>query len=951
MAEFKDACIPHHDWPATIMSVDCTGSHVVLGARKGLGFIKMDNPSVIAKKVMRNSKWECGTTEWNPHLSHKDILASVSNQKAEIWRWREGSGVQQQILRAHTRAISDLNWSWYDPQLISTCSVDQFVYIWDLRDSKKPATSLQAVVGASQVKWNREDRNVLATSHDGDIRVWDLRKGNTPVVYITAHLSKVHGIDWSHHSGTSLATCSNDSTVKLWNTKNPQQPEAKLNASYPVWRARYTPFGHGLVTVVVPQLRRGENSLCLWNTVDMTSTVPPPVHTFEGHTDVVLDFHWRSHADNGEEEFQLISWSKDNCLRLWAVEPLTIAACSDKPQGDRDGVINLSVEALAGGNQMNGSFEVIKDKRSSSTPQTLQQEFALINVNIPNVIVEQMDASQRCCTLSVASSTKVTLSIHFPSMYPDNAIPSFEFTPDTTLPLNTKTKLIKTLRETAQNHVKLNQTCLEPCLRQLVSHLEEVAVQEERVMDLPPQIPYRRDPVTYGSYQDAAIPFPRTSGARFAANGLLVCFTRPNASNEPTPRSLSALSAYNCRPGSGPALPPLIKSSNTLTVNPRHSHTFSSFGKQLLGGSQRKGILRTLSQEGSNRHMSSRNASTSGIVEIRDVSVLMPLHQTLAQAYTLEGNDVVEICKKNQSAAMSVGRRDLVQTWSLLALVLDRTLAQFAEIVDITPWARHPFGRDLIKSLMNYYLKIHDIQTLGMLACIMCHPSLPEPLKPPKVLPAAHLPGSKSFTFGTTLISSSPPIIYETAFPTIKRTKSAASSANTTEPSPSEMPWSEVSMPYDSWTPPEFIVKKDLMEELRKKHENSCRMTKSNKVSLHDHFKRLYSDVLYRWNMLDKRVEVLKFLSKPQETGKGIEFSTRCFKCRQKIIGAHCVSCMRFGLQCSICNVAVRGASNICIACGHGGHTYHMIKWFETMNVCPTGCGCVCFKDGQLISE
>jgi len=25
------------------------------------------------------------------------------------------------------------------------------------------------------VKWNREDRHVLATSHDGDIRVWDLR--------------------------------------------------------------------------------------------------------------------------------------------------------------------------------------------------------------------------------------------------------------------------------------------------------------------------------------------------------------------------------------------------------------------------------------------------------------------------------------------------------------------------------------------------------------------------------------------------------------------------------------------------------------------------------------------------------------------------------------------------------------------------------------------------------
>ena len=29
--------------------------------------------------------------------------------------------------------FSDLNWSWFDPHLLSTCSMDQFIYIWDLR--------------------------------------------------------------------------------------------------------------------------------------------------------------------------------------------------------------------------------------------------------------------------------------------------------------------------------------------------------------------------------------------------------------------------------------------------------------------------------------------------------------------------------------------------------------------------------------------------------------------------------------------------------------------------------------------------------------------------------------------------------------------------------------------------------------------------------------------------
>lgn len=45
--------------------------------------------------------------------------------------------------------------------------------------------------------------------------------------------------------------------------------------------------------VVVPPMRRGENSLLLWN----LSNPSAPVHTFVGHTDTVLEFDWRKHTD------------------------------------------------------------------------------------------------------------------------------------------------------------------------------------------------------------------------------------------------------------------------------------------------------------------------------------------------------------------------------------------------------------------------------------------------------------------------------------------------------------------------------------------------------------------------------------------------------------------------------------------------------------------------------
>lgn len=43
------------------------------------------------------------------------------------------------------------------------------------------------------------------------------------------------------------------------------------------------------MTIVVPQLRRGENSLLLWS----ASNLSAPIYTLVGHTDVVLEFQWR----------------------------------------------------------------------------------------------------------------------------------------------------------------------------------------------------------------------------------------------------------------------------------------------------------------------------------------------------------------------------------------------------------------------------------------------------------------------------------------------------------------------------------------------------------------------------------------------------------------------------------------------------------------------------------
>lgn len=92
---------------------------------------------------------------------------------------------------------------------------------------------MHSIAGATQVKWAKIDDHNLATSHEGDVRIWDkrvccfainifirssfleLQKSNTPIHYITAHLSKINGIDWNPYSSGQFVTCSQDGNIKV----------------------------------------------------------------------------------------------------------------------------------------------------------------------------------------------------------------------------------------------------------------------------------------------------------------------------------------------------------------------------------------------------------------------------------------------------------------------------------------------------------------------------------------------------------------------------------------------------------------------------------------------------------------------------------------------------------------------------------------------------------------
>lgn len=322
---------------AGALSVDASGSYAVLAGRKGLHLVDLESPYAPACTLHHQTRWDVTVVKCNPHVAGH--VASTSNHNTLIWNiagalngsnngtlpFQATSQPLIATLRAHTRPVSDLSWSPAEPTILATCSADTKTHVWDLRTPQRPVQTLCAfTTSATQVEWNRVDQTSLATAHDGDVRIWDTRAVDrgAPAVTITAHMQKIYGLDWHPERMYELLTCSEDKTVKFWNVTQPRVCQGVVPMSAPVWRARYTPFGDGIVTIA----QRADPTLRLWALAHgADGMVADPVHTFAGHTDLVKGFVWRARPNSGI--YQLVSWSKSQELRMWRVDSQQLQAC------------------------------------------------------------------------------------------------------------------------------------------------------------------------------------------------------------------------------------------------------------------------------------------------------------------------------------------------------------------------------------------------------------------------------------------------------------------------------------------------------------------------------------------------------------------------------------------------------------------------------------------------
>jgi len=987
---------PHKDLVGcTSMSLNSSSSLALLAGRRSYGIVNLANPDQLAYKETRQSKWEVICSEWS--ALEDRLVAVATNNKVELLTWTGSELVVDTSLRAHTRAVTDMSWHTYDRHLLATSAADTFIYLWDMRDLRRPKLGLQAVAGAAKVQWNKVSGKYLASAHEGEVKLWDIRNCSSPVQYITAHLSRIYDLDWSFDQEDSLATSSQDSTVQFWNLNSPSKAESVIKIpGAPVWRLQHTPVGSGLLTLVMHTLLRGENNLMLWNRQDLRV----PVHTFYGHTDMVLDFGWSSQGGRS----QLVTWSKDCTMRVWDMDMELQRKCGlemdevelkvgdleedlgggsffqferDDEEEEAVGVMVEEEGAVVISSPVN-TAQSLQTRREVTDPQlraeslapdfsgigksksmNLNYEFSLINVSDKLHVVAQ-DSRERLFTVSAETAKNVLiLNVKFPINYPNQKAPVFSFLQGTTVDNVTRSAILGKLRVVAKQQISRNRRCLEPCLRQFEASIEQLVQQEEDQLKLNnPQL--LNSTTMLGGFQDNNIPYPRSSGARFCGDGNLVCFGCTRQYSVPV-KMISASGEVGDAAGGDLDSD---KVSAEIAKTPRALSAMNGVSTVSLLGSG----------------ATSPKYSVVGLSLCRS-----PSQDNSYFPYQARVPRVRFSTQKNRISVTSISSEDFnkQERKSSTSSQRDPSKPNMGTVTVYSCSSLLPFSKPLAS---NYLLpgsrlsSIHSISdicshnammakqvdrpdlvqvwTLVSMSAQGCEESVNSCGTPWAMNPLGrnmiqdmirHYVEQKDVQTAAMLCA----VFGNRAAEVGGRVRKKNSKSESMRVDPACEVFNTVVKHNrsNSDTQEEIISNFQMRklsltnsedDELSQILDDSCMLDPKNN-KLYDSYILSYAELLYRWKKFSARSELVKCLAIPTHMEVFIaNISTSCQTCRQTVRGPRCIFCHSPSIRCSICRLPCPGLTCLCPRCGHGGHADHVRAWFNQHTQCPVGCGCNC---------